>query len=306
MDLNNLKNVFPPMPEEIKTKINLELENQFRKENLSMKKHNKYSFVKIAAAITTAAAALAICVAAPKLNDKNNPHIPSDTVNVTEADRLAPNNFSIISYGVDDSAGELISSDNDDKLLTFCDQGVGSLPYIGTLFKINGDNIAHVYISIDKNGFYSLEREVNLSDTEADEVIPKTYDYSKEDYAKYGDSGNWTIDHMVSIGNVIDTDYDADAYYGFYIPQEEIDKIEASGLDDIKKEFQEAYGTFDDANLNITITYTDGSQMSRSYKLKAGKIKLDIDENNKILGTLDEFAADDEPYVYGLLGELQE
>ncbi|MBO6114523.1 MAG: hypothetical protein J6P57_05650 [Lachnospiraceae bacterium] len=306
MNLNNLKNEFPPIPEEIKTKINLELKNQLRKENLSMKKHSKYSFVKMATAITASAAALAICVASPKLNDKNNPHIPSDTVNVTEADRLAPNNFSIVSYDVNDSAGELISSDNDDKLLTFSDQGCGSPSYIGTLFKINGDNIAHVYMSIDKNGFYSLERKVNLSDTEADEVIPKTYDYSKEDYAQYGDFGNWTVDHMVSIGNVIDTDYDADAYYGFYIPQEEIDKIEASDLDDIKKEFYEACETFDDANLNITITYTDGSQMSRSYKLKAGKLKLDIDENGHILGRLREFAADDEPYVYGILGELQE
>lgn len=305
MNLNNMKDEFPSMPKEIKEKISFELENQLKKESSSMKKHSNYSFVKITAAITAAAATLAVCIAAPRLNNKKNSHISSDTTYVSETERLAPNNFSIISYDSDNS-GELIPSYNDDKMLTFCSQGAGSESYMGTLFKINGDNISHIYVSIDKNGFYSLERKENLNDKDADAAVPSNFDYAKEDYQTYGDFNNWTVDHMVSIGNVIDTDYDADAYYGFYISRDELDRIELSDLDDLRKEFQKAYGTFDDANLNIIVTYNDGSKMSRSYKLKAGKIKLDIDENNKILGTLDEFATDDEPYIYGILGELQE
>lgn len=330
MNLNNMKDEFPQMPEELRIRINSEVHKQLNKEDSAMKKTNikqqinrRFTFGKIAAGLTAAAAALAICISITQMNNKDENDktkdiddtvIANETTYLTEQQPLAPNSFKMVAYEINDNDGSLTpayTEDEDSDLISFEQSaGGGVAGFTGLIFKINGDNIAHIKLNIDKNGFYTMTRQTNLSGSQADKLSGQSTDIYTESYNQYGDleNDNWNLEHMLVAGNSIDEDYNPDTYYGFYISEDTINQVAASdNNDNIKDEWHKGIDTFDGATLEVTVTFTNGATSSRTYKLSSGKLALAIDENDHILGTLQRFVtSDDEPYVYGLLGELQE
>ncbi|MBR1816732.1 MAG: hypothetical protein IJ763_08530 [Lachnospiraceae bacterium] len=327
MNLNNMKDEFPQMPEELRIRINSEVHNQLNKEDSTMKKSNikqqskhKFMFGKVAAGLTAAAAALAICISITQMNNKDDNDrtkdiddtvIANETTYLTEQQPLAPNSFKMVAYEMNDNDGSLTpayNEDEDSELISFEQSaGGGEAGFTGLIFKINGDNISHVKLNIDKNGFYTMTKQANLSGSQADELSGQTTDIYTESYNQYGDleNDNWNLEHMLAVGNSIDEDYNPDTYYGFYISEDTINQVAASDEnDDIRAEWHKGIDTFDGASLDVIVTFTDGTTSSRTYKLSSGKLALAIDENDHILGTLPKFiTSDGEPYLYGLLGE---
>ena len=323
-NIEDLKDDFPAMPEEIRIRINNEVYKQLNKEDIKMNEKNinsttgrNFSWAKIAAGITAAAAAFAICIAIPQTRDKKNDTsdasdivVVSESNMLTEQQPLAPNSFSMVSYTMDNDSNALKPSYlNEDGLLSF-ESTNGNSNYTGLIFKINGDNISHVNLSIDKNGFYSMNRSSHLSEADANALEEAIAESQTDDsviaVSEYGDIDNddWTVEQMQARGSSIDEDYDPDTYYGFYISDETVSEIAAADdSDSIKDEFHKGVDSFDGAKLDITVTFTDGTTKSTTYALSSGKLALAIDDDDHILGALNTFiTSDDEPYVYGLLG----
>ncbi len=290
--------------EEAFLKIKMEEKNIMqKKENTNTNKNYKVrKFVKPLIA-TAACAALVITVFICRNIDHTKPDEPM-TVGNDEKNNISFPDFSITAY-----AAELNIAEASEGNIIFTDVGISENGYTGILFNIQGNEISDVDISIDKGELYSARIEHTTEDALSDWMAqgmpdmddnPDTYTivetFGLEQREEKPDMQNVRMYHCTKRGTNIMEKYDSEAYYGFYIPDNTISKIDDET--DLAIAYHNMLHIFDKAVLTVTVTYSDGSNFTKEYVLSAAK--LSQDENGTI--SQKEWKGGDEgAFVYGII-----
>ncbi len=206
-------------------------------------------------------------------------------------------------------AAELNIAEASEGNIIFTDVGISENGYTGILSNIQGNEISDVDISIDKGELYSARIEHTTEDALSDWMAqgmpdmddnPDTYTivetFGLEQREEKPDMQNVRMYHCTKRGTNIMEKYDSKAYYGFYIPDNTISKIDDET--DLAIAYHNMLHTFDKAVLTVTVTYSDGSNFTKEYVLSAAK--LSQDENGTI--SQKEWKGGDEgAFVYGII-----
>jgi len=212
--------------------------------------------------------------------------------------------FSIEAYAEEGEASE----ENGGKAV-FTDVGFGADGYTGILFNIMGGGITEVDITIDKGELYSAEIEdttedavrdwmaQGMPDRDADENTDTLIEtLGLEQREDDTEAQRIRMYHCTKRGTEIREEYDARAYYGFYIP-DSIREAVSDGTDQAEAK-HEMMRVLDGAVLRVSVGYADGSSSTKLYELTAAKLAQD--GSGKI--TREIWTGGDEgAFVYGIV-----
>ena len=173
----------------------------------------------------------------------------------------------------------------------------GEGDYTGCVFQITGEGIETVSLSIDRGGLYRYRLHENLTEEQTEpfrqameegRIATTTIDQA--------DGGAWYVPELTALGQNAREDYDPSASYGFWVPPE--DMAYGTGMG-IVPEAEMDIDYFNGAVLTVGVTFTDGSEQAKTYRLSSGCLRVSWGVD----GTLDllpQLAGDNEAYVYGL------
>lgn len=238
--------------------------------------------------------------------------------------------FSITAYAADEDMPESIVTEDanipeptrtGDIVLT--DRRIGVGGYTSMLFYVQGDEISNVDLTIDKGELYSettkYATEADLEDYYAqgapdgyfgpgthtlEEILdpPVVVPYDEEEHHNsdhdvfHKTNHHLRLHHCIKGGTHISESYDSEKYYGFYIPDSVIE--ETNSIFDLQEGYHKALDVFDGATLTATITFSDGSSLTKEYGLTV--TKLAMDENANV--TQEEYTESSQyGYIYGIL-----
>jgi len=297
--------------EEAILKIQMEEKNiMSKKESTDTKRNYKIrKFVKPLIAMA-ACAALAVTVsvgrnAGSKKSDASMT-VDNDETNLQNDEKFNVTfpDFSITAY-----AAELNLAEADEGNIIFADSGISENGYTGIMFNIQGNEISDVDISIDKGELYSARIENSAEEALQDwmaqgmpdrdgnpdtDTIVETSGLKQRE--EEPDIQNVRMYHCTKRGTDIMEKYNREAYYGFYIPDNITSKTDDET--DLAVAYHDMLHIFDGAVLTVTVTYSDGSNLTKEYELSAAK--LSQDENGTILQ--EEWKGGDEgAFVYGII-----
>lgn len=164
--------------------------------------------------------------------------------------------------------------------------------YTGCLFQLSGADIQSVSISIDKGGLYRSETRTGLKEEELREL------FRQEEQGELllcdvddGD-GHQSAEVVTPLGSRFTEDYNPAVRYGFWTP-------EYVAGDSLSQSHEDCIDVFDGARLNVSVTYADGSEQSKTYLLSTGRLKT-VHEKDGTITVLPQLAGDNESYVYGI------
>ena len=177
--------------------------------------------------------------------------------------------------------------------------------YTGCLFQVTGENIQTISLAIDREALY---RSRTLTDIPRDELqkyleaeasgteyqLPGGGDVIAAVYSE-GEEEPLTLEVVTDLGASVTEDYDPEARYGFLIP--DTGDIDWEG--DPRTANQESIDRLDGARLTVTVTFTDGTEQTKTYQLSTGKLRVEYGED----GTptlLPQLAGDEDPWIYGV------
>lgn len=168
--------------------------------------------------------------------------------------------------------------------------------FTGCVFQIMGENIETVSLSIDRGGLYRYKLHENPTEEQMvtfrqamAEGRMAAVDVSQEDGMRY-------MPELTVLGQSAREDYDPSMSYGFWVPPDKMAYNTGMG---IVPEAEMDIDYFDNAVLTVGVTFTDGSEQARTYRLSSGCLQVGwgIDGTLELLPQL---AGDREAYVYGL------
>ena len=173
--------------------------------------------------------------------------------------------------------------------------------FTGCLFRITGENIAQVRMSIDRGGLYSYYTRDDLTEEQMTAYRQAMADGSLVPAAiSQRDDGAWYMPEMTVLGESFQEDYDPAASYGFWVPAE--DMAYNTGLG-ITTECQMDADYFDGGRLTVTVISSDGTERTQSYRLHSGELKIEFNEDNSIT-VFPELASPEEQernyFIYGI------
>ena len=173
--------------------------------------------------------------------------------------------------------------------------------FTGCLFRITGENIAQVRMSIDRGGLYSYYTRDNLTEEQMAAYRQAMADGSLAPAAiSQRDDGTWYMPEMTALGESFQGDYDPAASYGFWVPAE--DMAYNTGLG-ITTECQMDADYFDGGTLTVTVISSDGTERTQAYRLHSGPLKIEFAEDNSIT-VFPELASPEEQqnncFIYGI------
>lgn len=169
--------------------------------------------------------------------------------------------------------------------------------YTGLLFRVTGENIETVSLSIDRGGLYRYKLHENLTDGEMAAFRKAMEDGSMAVAAiSQTDEGMWYMPEMTALGQSAREDYDPEMSYGFWLSPEEMTTGSGLGMT-IEEQMDIDY--FDGAVLTVTAAFSGGTEQTRTYQLSSGPLRVDQYVTGG-LTLLPQLAGDGEPYVYGL------
>ena len=206
--------------------------------------------------------------------------------------------FGLTAYAAD--TGDAFPAREDGAIAFSAGEGMinpGEGDFTGCLFRVTGEDIASVSLSIDRGGLYRYRLLENLTEEElayyrehmgtpelATAAISRT------------DDGVWYMPEMSALGSSVQEDYDPDIRYGFWVAPEEMAWNTGLG---ISTEAQRDADYFDGAVLTVTAVFENGGEHTRTYRLHSGNLKVERTEDN-VLTVLPELAGEGDPYVYGI------
>ena len=178
--------------------------------------------------------------------------------------------------------------------------------YTGCLFQVTGENIRTISLAIDREALY---RSRTLTDLPGEEVqkyleaeasgteyqLPGGGDVIAAVYSE-GEEEPLTLEVVTDLGASVTEDYDPEARYGFLIP--DTGDIDWEG--DPRTANQESIDQLDGARLTVTVTFTDGTEQTKTYTLSTGRLKVEYDANSPGGTLLPQLAGDDDPWIYGV------
>ena len=181
--------------------------------------------------------------------------------------------------------------------------------YSGCLFKVTGENIKTVSATIDRGAVY---RTKTVKDTSADrdEWVRTMYQGTNPAIDGADRIMVWGSDemHMYAdlcwkLDNGFTDAYDPDASYGLWLSSQP-----ETTDDDLQDSWHKAVDGFEGAQLTVTITFTDGSEQTRSMTLHTGKLGVEYKDDTSgpsLTGeVLTDAQAEEQGYLYGVYGEL--
>ena len=181
--------------------------------------------------------------------------------------------------------------------------------YSGCLFKVTGENIKTISATIDKGAVY---RTKTVKDTSADrdEWVRSMHQGTNPELDGADRIMVWGSDemHMYAdlcwkLDNGFTDEYDPDVSYGLWLPSRQEDAD-----DDLQDSRHKSVDGFEGAKLTVTITFTDGSEQTRSMTLHTGKLGVEYKDDTSgpsLTGeVLTDAQAEEQGYLYGVYGEL--
>lgn len=175
--------------------------------------------------------------------------------------------------------------------------------YTGLLFRVTGEHIETLSLSIDRGGLYRYQLHENLTDEEMAGFRQAMAEGRLTTAAiSQTDDGMWYMPEMTALGQSVQEDYDPEMSYGFWLSPEEM--TTGSGLG-ITIEEQMDIDYFDGAILTVTAAFSDGTEQTRTYQLSSGPLRVEQYVTGG-LTLLPQLAGDNEPFIYGLYAESEE
>ena len=255
-------------------------------------------------AAVCAACALALVAGSVTLGPIGGGESSADGAPVTA---LPAFSFGLTAYAAD--TGERYEA-NANGGLAFSTSGQGSWSaedghYTGCLFQVAGENIQTISLAIDREALY---RSRTLTDLPGEEVqkyleaeasgteyqLPGGGDVIAAVYSE-GEEDPLTLEVVTDLGASVTEDYDPEARYGFLIP--DTGDIDWEG--DPRAANQESIDQLDGARLTVTVTFTDGTEQTKTYTLSAGKLRVEY-AGDSTMTLLPQLAGDDDPWIYGV------
>ena len=117
-------------------------------------------------------------------------------------------------------------------------------------------------------------------------------------HAVYGEEeeGPLTMEVVTDLGAAVTEGYDPEVRYGFLIP----DTGDIDWDRDPRAANQESIDRMDGARLTVTVTFSDGSEQTKTYTLSTGRLKVEYDANSPGGILLPQLAGDEDPWLYGV------
>lgn len=182
--------------------------------------------------------------------------------------------------------------------------------YSGCLFKVTGENIKTVSATIDRGAVY---RTKTVKDTSADrdEWVRTMYQGTNPAIDGADRIMVWGSDemHMYAdlcwkLDNGFTDEYDPDVSYGLWLPSRQEDAD-----DDLQDSRHKSVDGFEGAKLTVTITFTDGSEQTRSMTLHTGKLGVEYKDDTSGPSLTGEVLTDEqaaaEGYIYGVYADIE-
>lgn len=256
-------------------------------------------------AAVCAACALALVAGSVTLGPIGGGETAADGTPVTA---LPTFSFGLTAYAAD--TGERYEA-NANGGLAFSTSGQGSWSaedghYTGCLFQVAGENIQTISLAIDREALY---RSRTLTDLPGEEV--QKYLEAEANGTEYqlpggegvinaiyseGEEDPLTLEVVTDLGASVAEDYDPEVRYGFLIP----DTGDVDWTGDPRAANQESIDQLDGARLTVTVTFTDGTEQTKTYTLSTGRLKVEYDANSPGGTLLPQLAGDDDPWIYGV------
>ena len=178
--------------------------------------------------------------------------------------------------------------------------------YTGCLFQVRGEDIQTVSLAVDRGELYrsgtltGIPREEVQKYLEAEECgteyqLPGGGDVIAAVYRE-GEEDPLTLDVVTDLGASVAEDYDPEARYGFLIP----DTGDIDWAGDPRTANQESIDRLDGAHLTVTVTFTDGTEQTKTYTLSTGRLKVEYSADSPGGTLLPQLAGDDDPWIYGV------
>ena len=217
--------------------------------------------------------------------------------------------FGLVAYAAD--TGEM-RQPKDSRIVFDYGSGADDLDkgfFSGCLFKVTGENIKTVSASIDNGAIYRTKTVKDTSD-DRDEWVRTMYQGTNPAIDGADRIMVWGSDemHMYAdlcwkLDNGFTDEYDPDVSYGLWLPSRQEDED-----DDLQDSWHKSVDGFEGAKLNVTVTFTDGSEQTRSMTLHTGKLGVEYKDDTSgpsLTGeVLTDAQAEAEGYIYGVYAEL--
>ena len=185
--------------------------------------------------------------------------------------------------------------------------------YSGCLFKVTGEDIKTVSATIDKGAVY---RTKTVKDTSGnrDEWVRSMHQGTNPELdgadtvMVWGNGPEEGAEQMYAdlcwkLDNGFTDAYDPDASYGLWLPSQP-----AKTDDDLQDSWHAAVDGFEGAKLTVTITFTDGSEQTRSMTLHTGKLGVEYKDDTSGPSLTGEVLTDGqaaaEGYIYGVYADV--
>ena len=199
------------------------------------------------------------------------------------------------------------------KIVFDCGSGVDDPEkgfYSGCLFKVTGENIKTVSASIDNGAIYRTKTVKDTSD-DRDEWVRSMHQGTNPELDGADRIMVWGSDemHMYAdlcwkLDNGFTDEYDPDAGYGLWLPSQP-----ETTDDDLQDSWHAAVDGFEGAKLTVTITFTDGSEQTRSMTLHTGKLGVEYKDDMSGPSLTGEVLTDEqaaaEGYIYGVYADIE-
>ena len=186
--------------------------------------------------------------------------------------------------------------------------------YSGCLFKVTGEDIKTVSATIDKGAVYRTKTVKDTSDNR-DEWVRSMHQGTNPELngadtvMVWGNGPEEGAEQMYAdlcwkLDNGFTDAYDPDASYGLWLPSQP-----AKTDDDLQDSWHAAVDGFEGAKLTVTITFTDGSEQTRSMTLHTGKLGVEYKDDTSGPSLTGEVLTDEqaaaEGYIYGVYADVE-
>ena len=185
--------------------------------------------------------------------------------------------------------------------------------YSGCLFKVTGEDIKTVSASIDNGAIYRT-KTVNDTSDDRDEWVRSMHQGTNPEFdgadtvMVWGNGPVEGAEQMYAdlcwkLDNGFTDEYNPDVSYGLWLPSRQ-----ESEDDDLQDSWHKSVDGFEGAKLNVTVTFTDGSEQMQSMTLHTGKLAVEYKSEASGPSLTGEVLTDEqaaaEGYIYGVYAEL--
>lgn len=283
-------------PDELKARTRAAVREERRKAAQPVRRRMPGGMKRLLAA----ACAFAVVLGGAALHGR-----PTGTDAVTEI----AHTFGLVAYAAD--TGEMRQPK--DSRIVF-DSGSGTDDpdkgfFSGCLFKVTGEDIKTVSATIDRGAVY---RTKTVKDTSADrdEWVRAMHQGTNPELDGADEVMVWGVDENEmyadlcwKLDNGFTDEYDPEVSYGLWLPSQP-----ESEDDDLQDSWHESVDGFEGAKLNVTVTFTDGSEQMQSMTLHTGKLAVEYKDGTSGPSLTGEVLTDEqaatEGYIYGVYAEL--